>query len=62
MLLWAALCQVPEEGIPVADLVSATGRGHRWINYRLKALGDAGRAIQIRRGVWLPVRREGDAQ
>jgi S-DNA-T family DNA segregation ATPase FtsK/SpoIIIE len=61
-LLWAALCQAPQDGIPVADLVAATGRSHRWVNYRLKALADTGRAIQIKRGVWLPLHRDGDAQ
>jgi S-DNA-T family DNA segregation ATPase FtsK/SpoIIIE len=53
-LLWTALSLAPEEGTPVADLVSATGMSHRWVNYRLKALADAGRAVQVRRGVWRP--------
>jgi hypothetical protein len=57
-LLWAALFQAPEEGIPVADLVAATERSHRWVNYRLKALANVGRAVQIKRGVWRHVSRE----
>jgi hypothetical protein len=61
-LLWAALRLAPENGIPVADLVAATGMSHRWVNYRLRALADAGRAIQISRGVWRPILREGDGQ
>jgi S-DNA-T family DNA segregation ATPase FtsK/SpoIIIE len=61
-LLWTALRLAPEEGIPVADLVSATGMSHRWVNYRLKALADAGRAIQIRRGVWRPIYIDSDSQ
>ena len=61
-LLWAALCLAPEEGIPVADLVAATGMSHRWVNYRLRALADAGQAIQIKRGIWRAARPEGDAQ
>jgi hypothetical protein len=61
-LLWAVLCQAPEDGVPVTDLVAATRMSHRWVNYRLKTLADAGRAVQIKRGVWRPVRREGDAQ
>ena len=60
-LLWAALCLAPEQGIPVADLVAATGMSHRWVNYRLRALADVGRAIQIKRGIWRAVHREGDA-
>jgi hypothetical protein len=61
-LLWAALRLAPENGIPVADLVGATGMSHRWVNYRLRALADAGLAVQIKRGVWRPVHRERDAQ
>jgi len=60
--LWAALCLAPESGVPVADLVAATGMSHRWVNYRLRALAEEGRAIQIKRGVWRATRPEGDAQ
>jgi len=42
----------PEDGIPVADLVTATGMSHRWVNYRLRALADDGQAIQLKRGMW----------
>lgn len=52
VLLWAALSLAPSEGVPVTELVAATGMSHRWVNYRLRALADAGRVIQIRRGVW----------
>jgi hypothetical protein len=58
-LLWAVLSLAPDEGIPVADLVAETGMSHRWVNYRLKALADSGRAIQVRRGVWLASSPEG---
>jgi S-DNA-T family DNA segregation ATPase FtsK/SpoIIIE len=51
-LLWAMLSRAPAEGIPVADLVAATGMSHRWVNYRLRALADVGRAVQIKRGIW----------
>jgi hypothetical protein len=61
-LLWAALFLTPEEGVPVADLVIATGMSHRWVNYRLRALADAGRVIQIRRGVWRAADPDSDAQ
>jgi antitoxin (DNA-binding transcriptional repressor) of toxin-antitoxin stability system len=61
-LLWAALRLAPERGVPVADLVAATGMSHRWVNYRLRALADTGQAIQIKRGIWRAANREGDAQ
>ena len=51
-LLWAALSIAPEQGVPVADLVAATGRSHRWVNYRLRALAESGQVIQVRRGMW----------
>jgi len=61
-LLWAALCLASEQGVPVADLVAATGMSHRWVNYRLRALADTGQAIQIKRGIWRAVTPESDAQ
>lgn len=60
-LLWAALSLAPDDGIPVADLVDATGMSHRWVNYRLRELADAGRAVQVRRGVWRTADPEGGA-
>jgi S-DNA-T family DNA segregation ATPase FtsK/SpoIIIE len=59
-LLWSALCLAPDEGIPVAELVTATGMSHRWVNYRLRALAQTGRAVQIKRGVWRATRPESD--
>jgi S-DNA-T family DNA segregation ATPase FtsK/SpoIIIE len=61
-LLWAALRHAPEQGVPVADLVAATGMSHRWVNYRLRALAATGQAVQIKRGIWRGANREGDAQ
>jgi hypothetical protein len=60
-LLWSALCLAPDEGIPVADLVAATGMSQRWVHYKLRAMANAGRAVQVRRGVWRAARPEGDA-
>jgi len=60
-LLWAALSLAPEDGIPVADLVAATGMSQRWVHYRLHALAQAGQAVQIRRGIWRAVCPDGDA-
>ena len=59
-ILWAALSIAPQDGIPVADLVTATGMSHRWVNYRLRALADSGQAIQLKRGVWRAATPEGD--
>ena len=60
-LLWAALCLAPEEGVPVADLVAATGMSQRWVHYRLRALAAVGRAVQIKRGIWRATRPGCDA-
>jgi S-DNA-T family DNA segregation ATPase FtsK/SpoIIIE len=60
-LLWSALCLAPDEGIPVADLVAATGMSQRWVHYKLRALANAGRAVQVRRGIWRAARPGSDA-
>jgi hypothetical protein len=59
-ILWAALSIAPEEGIPAADLVAATGMSHRWVNYRLRALAGSGQATQLKRGMWRAITPEGD--
>jgi hypothetical protein len=61
-MLWAVLSLAPEEGVPVADLVAATGMSQRWVHYRLRALAATGQAIQIKRGIWRTAKREGDAE
>jgi antitoxin (DNA-binding transcriptional repressor) of toxin-antitoxin stability system len=60
-LLWSALCLAPDEGIPVADLVAATGMSQRWVHYKLRALANVGRAVQVRRGIWRAARPRSDA-
>jgi S-DNA-T family DNA segregation ATPase FtsK/SpoIIIE len=59
-LLWAALSIAPEQGVSVADLVAATGRSHRWVNYRLRALAESGQVIQVKRGTWRAADRGSD--
>jgi hypothetical protein len=54
-LLWAALSLAPEQGVSVADLMQATGRGRSWVYYRLQEHAAAGRAIQATRGLWRAV-------
>jgi DNA segregation ATPase FtsK/SpoIIIE-like protein len=61
-MLWAVLSLAPEDGIPVAGLVAATGMSQRWVHYKLRALAATGQAIQIKRGIWRAASREGDAQ
>jgi hypothetical protein len=61
-LLWAALSLAPEDGMPIADLVAATGMSQRWVHYRLRALAHAGQAIQIKRGIWRAAPPRNDAQ
>jgi antitoxin (DNA-binding transcriptional repressor) of toxin-antitoxin stability system len=60
-LLWSALCLAPDDGIPVADLVTATGMSQRWVHYKLRALANAGRAVQVRRGIWRAAHPRSDA-
>ena len=61
-MLGAVLSLAPEDGIPVAGLVAATGMSQRWVHYKLRALAATGQAIQIKRGIWRAASREGDAQ
>jgi hypothetical protein len=58
-ILWAALSLAPDQGISVPDLMNEAGMSRRWVYYRLRALADAGRAVQTERGNW---RATGDAQ
>ena len=51
-VLCAMLIGAPEEGIPIAHLIKATGMGRSWVYYRLQELCDAGRAQQVGRGRW----------
>jgi hypothetical protein len=59
--LWSALCLAPDDGMPVADLVTATGMSQRWVHYKLRALANAGQAVQVRRGIWRAARPRNDA-
>jgi S-DNA-T family DNA segregation ATPase FtsK/SpoIIIE len=57
-LLWAALSHAPSEGIPVPDLMAATGMSRRWVYYRLRQLADAGRAEPVAGGNWRAIDAE----
>lgn len=51
-LLWVTLCDAPDEGIAVSDLIAATGMSRPWVYLRLKELADDGRVTQVSRGRW----------
>ncbi|MCP2338601.1 cell division protein FtsK [Actinomadura rupiterrae] len=42
----------PEDGTPIAHLVSGTGKSRRWVYYQLTNEANAGRAVQVSRGRW----------
>jgi hypothetical protein len=50
------LSAAPAEGIPVADLITATGMSRRWVFYRLRQLAAEGYAVQTARGYWRTTR------
>lgn len=58
--LWTLLNGAPDEGVPIAHLIKATGMSRRWVYYQLNAHATAGRAVQISRGRWRAVNRHTD--
>jgi S-DNA-T family DNA segregation ATPase FtsK/SpoIIIE len=50
--LWAALSSAGPQGVAVADLVQATGKGRTWVYDRLRRWARAGRVTQTARGHW----------
>jgi S-DNA-T family DNA segregation ATPase FtsK/SpoIIIE len=51
-VLWEALCDAPESGADVAELMRATGLGRSTIYRYLAQLADEGRATQVGWGRW----------
>jgi S-DNA-T family DNA segregation ATPase FtsK/SpoIIIE len=51
-ILGRVLSNAPAEGIPVSDLITATGMSRRWVFYRLRQLAAEGFAVQTVRGYW----------
>jgi hypothetical protein len=47
-VLWAALCQAPEEGTHIRDLMRLTGWKHTKLYRHLREHAQAGRAIQVK--------------
>jgi DNA-binding IclR family transcriptional regulator len=46
------LSAAPPEGIPVRDIITATGMSRRWVFYRLQQMAAEGLAAQVARGYW----------
>jgi hypothetical protein len=55
IILWAALCLAPAEGIPVPDLMAETGMSRPWVYQRLHDLTERGHVTQVSRGRWRTV-------
>ena len=50
--LWVALCQAPEEGTEIGELMRITGWKRTKLYRHLREYAEAGRAIQVSRGRW----------
>jgi DNA segregation ATPase FtsK/SpoIIIE, S-DNA-T family len=59
--LWAALHRAGAEGVLIADLMSACGRGRSWVYYRLRDHARAGRVARTTRGAWRAITPGGPA-
>jgi S-DNA-T family DNA segregation ATPase FtsK/SpoIIIE len=56
--LWVALCDAPDVGADIAELLLASGMTRPTLYRHLGALADAGRAVQVSRGRWRATRAE----
>jgi len=59
-VLWDALCDAPEDGADVADLMQATGMRRSTVYKYLAQLAGQGRAIQVGWGRWHAATEDGD--
>jgi DNA translocase FtsK/SpoIIIE-like protein len=50
--LWLALCQAPDDGTEVSELMRITGWKRTKLYRHLRQYADAGRAVQVSRGRW----------
>ena len=50
--LWVALCQAPEEGTEIGELMRITGWKRTKLYRHLRQYAEAGRAVQVSRGRW----------
>jgi len=51
-ILRTLLSASPPEGIPVREIITATGMSRRWVFYRLQQMAAEGLAVQVARGFW----------
>jgi hypothetical protein len=58
--LWLALCQAPDEGTEVSELMRITGWKRTKLYRHLRQYADAGRAVQVSRGRWRAQRTMGE--
>lgn len=54
--LWVALCDAPDEGADIAELMRTSGMTRPTLYRHLAAHADAGRAVQVSRGRWRAAR------
>ena len=60
-VLWGALCDAPDDGADVAELMRVTGMGRSTVYRYLAQLAEQGRAVQVGWGRWRAAGRgEGD--
>jgi hypothetical protein len=57
--LWLALCQAPDDGADVTELMRITGWARTRLDRRRRQYAGAGRAIGVSGGRW-PVRKPGE--
>lgn len=50
--LWVALCDAPDEGADIAELMRASGMTRPTLYRHLAVHADAGRAVQVSRSRW----------
>jgi DNA-binding IclR family transcriptional regulator len=51
-VLWVALCDAPEDGADVSELMRATGLARSTVYKYLAQLAEQGRAVQVGWGRW----------
>jgi hypothetical protein len=52
VMLWAALCLAPAEGVTVPELMGETGMSRPWVYQRLQDLARRGHVTPVSRGRW----------
>ena len=55
-ILRTVLSAAPPVGIPVSEIIIATGMSRRWVLYRLQQMAAEGLAVQVAHGLWRAAR------